>query len=464
MDMTRDWFARQWLGVTSIGLAVICGYAASLAGANGFALLFGGLLMIGVFITGFRRPAITPYFIITFVVFDRDLHLSSSTPVSTLTILLLFLMPGFLSVIIKNKVLPRFAWLGGGILSVGLAVASMIASEPGLAWWGVLKWIPVLVMVGAVATLCATEPALTSRLATAVVIGGGVAGVFGMLQRNGHYWLVGPPYASDVTDSTFGYYTNFANFEAVAGVLGVGIVYGRLRIHRRPSVVVAAATLLCLFMVVTSYSRGAVVLVCTGLFIVLIREFRRPRNFVPALAVTAIIGWLVFELVPADYLTEIFAKFTHSQGGDVVRSQLQAGGFDLLRLNPLGIGFNNFSAYVASGDVYSTLALAHAHNTFIQMGLDAGWLGAAGFLILALGSFWISFRSVHRPVQLALGAALAGYLVQVSQDYFFFEQASLVLFGLLIGGALGDPAQGELVQGNSGPLLPRPYRASNAET
>jgi O-antigen ligase len=116
--------------------------------------------------------------------------------------------------------------------------------------------------------------------------------------------------------------------------------------------------------------------------------------------------------------------------------QLQDAGFELLTRSPVGIGFDNFSALIASGAIRANQALVHAHNTFIQVGLDGGWLGLTGFLILTVGAVWVAFRSKGSTAQVSFGAALAGFLVQVTQDYFFFEPASLIFFGLLIAGAL----------------------------
>lgn len=427
---------REWLLVAGMAAAVLAGWYSAMGGDKASLAVGGGLALLMVVAGTMKRPQVAPYFLVTFTVFDRNIKLSETYSVSTLTIMLVLLAPAFLMVIVQEKVVPRFALAGAGALVVGLALACVVAGEPVLALDGLLRWVPVLIMVMGVASLCATQSGLSKKLGLAIVIGGAVCGVFGILQRSGHYWLVGPPYAPEVVDSTFGYYTNFANFEALAAVVGVGLIAAGVRVRRLP-IIATAATLVCLYMVVTSFSRGALVLLGTGLTVILARELARPGRFISAVAGLGFLAWLTMVLTPAEYLQEIEAKFTTIQGGDAVRSQLQAGGIDLLLHSPMGIGFNNFSELVASGKVYAPLALAHAHNTFVQMGLDAGWLGAGGFLILVLGAAWRAFRSRGGTMTAAYGAALVGFLVQVSQDYFFFEEASLVAFGLLLAGSLG---------------------------
>lgn len=433
------WLGRERVLLAGMAIAVSAGGVGARTGLNGFTAVLGFFGAFCILAIGLKRPQWTPYIMVAFAIFDRDLRLSQDVQITSLMVVLLLLAPGFIKVMLAANVLPRFALIGAGMLILGLMLASMASALPELAWSGMLRWIPALIMIGGVATLCSEVPGLPRRMGIAILGGGTVSGVFGLLQSGGHYWLVGPPYVEGVRDSTFGYYTNFANCEALAAVIGIGLIIGGIQQRRKLPLVVAACTLLCLYMVETSYSRGAVILVGAGLGVILLRLIGRPSRFVLAVLGLALAAWLVTVLAPAEYVNEIIAKFTNSQNGDIVRNQLQAGGFEVLKQSPLGIGFNNFSALVASGDVYSTLALAHSHNTFIQMGLDAGWLGGAGFLVLVIGASLRSFRAKGNTMVVAFGAALGGYLVQVSQDYFFFEEASLVLFCLLIAGAMSRP-------------------------
>lgn len=434
-------FQQDWILLAGFALALAGGFYSAIAGERGFMLAAGALGLVLVFMLGFKYQRFAPYLVVASAVFDREVRLSESFQLTTLTVVLLILAPSFLKVAVESKVVPRFAVVGTWLLVLGFFLAAVAAPRPDLAWPGLLRWLPVLAMVLGVASICATHKTMSRNLGWAILAGGAVSGAFGILQRNGVYAIVGPPYVPDVTDSTFGYYTNFANFQALASVVGLGLILAGIKVKRRLPLLATAATTICLYMVVSSFSRGAVILVGIGLLVVLAREIVRPGRFIAVCAGIATLGWIVMQLTPAKYVDEIVAKFSSAQGGDAVRAQLQVGGLELLARSPLGIGFDNFSALVASGQVYSTLALAHSHNTFVQMGLDSGWLGAGGFVVLVIGAAWVGFRAQGGTMAVAFSAALIGFAVQVSQDYFFFEEASLVMFGLLIAGSLGSLRQ-----------------------
>jgi hypothetical protein len=441
MNKFIEWLERDWILLTGFPLAILGGFYSAYAGERGFMLAAGSVALALVFVLGSKCPGLAPYIVVAAAVFDREIRITETFRITTLTVLLLVLAPGFIKVALQSKVLPRFAAVAPWVLALGFVIASIVAPQPDLAWQGLIRWVPVLIMVVGVASMCATQKNMARNLGWSILGGGAMSGVFGILQRAGHYAIVGPPYVPEVIDSTFGYYTNFANFEALAAVIGLGLILAGIKANRRLPVLASAATTLCLYMVVSSFSRGAIILVAVGLLVILAREIARPGRFIAVCGGIAALGWVVLQVTPAKYVQEIVGKFSLAQGGDVVRSQLQAGGLDLLAHKPLGIGFNNFSSLVSSGEVYSTLALAHSHSTFVQMGLDAGWLGLAAFVVLVGGAALVGFRTQGGTMAIAFSAALIGFLAQVSQDYFFFEEASLAMFGLLIAGSLGAPRQ-----------------------
>ena len=84
----------------------------------------------------------------------------------------------------------------------------------------------------------------------------------------------------------------------------------------------------------------------------------------------------------------------------------------------------------------------------------------AGFLVLVIGAFWHGFRAKGDAIAIGFAAALAGFLVQVSQDYFFFEEASLVAFGLLVAGSMAGLRQQRPVRESQ--ISTNPAIATNA--
>jgi len=132
---------------------------------------------------------------------------------------------------------------------------------------------------------------------------------------------------------------------------------------------------------------------------------------------------------------------TRSPGAsDRTRFGLQKAGEQALAKYPFGIGYNNFAVYLRghTRSVNIRRTFFHAGNTPVQVGLDAGWLGLAGFLILwgwpiglviARGSG--GFSTVRAS---ACAAALGGFMAQGLFDYLFYEIAFLAFFTVLVWG------------------------------
>ncbi|MFW2512321.1 O-antigen ligase family protein [Demequina sp. SO4-13] len=427
--------SRSWLPAAGIPLAAVGGWQVARGGMHGFVLVIGMIAAISAFVVTLKRPQIAPFIVIALAIYDKPFQVAGVTMTTSLAALALF-APIFFRAATARRVLPRYAEIGASGLLIGLLIASATAADGEAALIGTLQWLLVLNMILGVAALCANDSALVRRIALGFVVAGAVASVFAILQRQGIYFIVGAPYSSDVFDSTFAYYSNFANFEALATVIGAGLAVYTFRRSSAVWLLTVACTLLSALGVTLALSRGAALLVAVGLVVLLLKQGLRPARLIGGAIGIAVAGWLIWTVTPQDASQRFIARFSETQGGDSLRSLLQAGGTETLLQTPLGIGFDNFRSLIESGLISAPQALAHAHSTYIQMGLDGGWLGLAGFLILAVGAVLSALRSKDNTVRITFGAALAGLLVQVTQDYFFLEPASLVFFGLLVAGAI----------------------------
>ena len=158
------------------------------------------------------------------------------------------------------------------------------------------------------------------------------------------------------------------------------------------------------------------------------------------LAVLSAVGYAVIPHATILTLEHRFATSTGSLGEDQTRFAVQSAGLRALKSSPFGLGYGNFSYYVKT-DVHNghiQIAFFHAHETFIQLGLDAGWIGLGGFLLLigaALRGVLRHSRGGPSAVRAsAFAAALVGFLAQGLYDYLFYDLAFIILFMVLIWG------------------------------
>jgi hypothetical protein len=405
-------------------------------GASGAIAFVGTLAALGVGILAIRRPQIGIAALIVAASFDRPLRLSDGLQPSISGLLLLVFLPALARVWIRSPAVPVWAKLSAGAIAVGAGLSVITAEIPQAALVGAMTWVGVLNLLLAVPALALAEKRFLPQLAVWISAAGVVVGLFGVAQRLGIYGIVGRPYAIGVFDSTFGYYSNFANFAALSLVVSVGLVAVARDRPRYAAIVGWVGIAVNGFSVVGSLSRGALIAAGVGIIIVLVKLGDRPLRLIGALLIAVSTGALLVSVLPRDSVMEFAERFITAQGGDALRQSLQLGGAALASDHPLGVGFGNFSTFVSQGTIVASQALAHSHNTFIQMTLDTGWLGGVGFLVLVGAAVVSGLTSRQYPIASVFAAALGGALVQLTQDFFFFETASLIFFALIVGGSI----------------------------
>ncbi|KQY23223.1 hypothetical protein ASD16_11730 [Cellulomonas sp. Root485] len=427
-----------------VGATLLVGIAAVIAGPEILELALAGLLVIGALALAIQRPSRAAHIIVVVAVLDRNIPFEfDRLRLTTTVVLALALSPILLWSALRSGRVTALQKAAVAAIGVGLVGAALLAPEPALSAIGTGRWLLALLFLLAVIGFTSSEINFARSFMQTIVFAGAISGAFGLLQRAGVYLVVGAPYNPGVYDSTFGYYSNFAQFEAVVAVVGLGLTLQRAGGSLSRRTVVAAAALLAAVSVLASDSRGAVVSMGVGFVVVIaVTARRRARAFAAAVAVA---GGLALSL-RMGWFDTTFDRFATAQGGDNVRAQLQAAGFELLRSHPFGIGFESFSTFVASGVVTAERALSHAHNTYVQVGLDAGLLGLAGFLVLLAHVAVTLLRCPADDARVPAAAAVFGVAIQFTQDYFFFEFASLTLFVAVLGVAVARrPAQGDQI-------------------
>jgi hypothetical protein len=213
------------------------------------------------------------------------------------------------------------------------------------------------------------------------------------------------------------------------------------------------ALLLMLIGLAVSTSRGGLLALGAGWLLLLIFNVRRGTVFIRGVLLLVIFAASAYVLTPQAVITRYEQRLTTTPGtlssDDKTRFALHEIGEHALSAHPFGIGYGNFplylNAHVRSGTVQT--AFFHAHETPIQIGLDAGWLGLIGFmmlwgyplvLVLTRGG---SGSSVVRAS--AFAAALGGFMAQGLYDYLFYEIAFLAFFAALVWGAVHALSTGD---------------------
>lgn len=394
-----------------------------------------------------QKPRYALYGAMVAAAFDRSIDFRG-LHVGLISAALVMFAPAFAQMW-SPRLTPTAVKVGAAALLAGSLVASMLAIDRQAAIVGTLNWALVLNMVLGGMGIIGRDRRQLQTVAIWVSVLGAVVGLLGLLQSKGIYTIVGPSYLPDRIDSSFGYYSNFANFEALAVVVALGL-FLRAVAERQWVLAWAAGvcTLVSVDSVVAAQSRGAVVSAVIGAVVLLLMRMARPAALIGTSLVLLVLGLGAYSLTPDTTRLELVRRFTVVQGGDLYRRQMQVAGGEILRSEPLGLGFDNFRHLVESGAIVAAKALVHAHDVFIQIGLDNGWLGLFGFVLLMMAACVCGLRvdlsSGVRGLQAVFAAALIGFLVQGLNDYFFFETGSLVMFSVLVLGALAPVTDGRV--------------------
>lgn len=356
---------------------------------------------------------------------------------------------------IRTRAVPWWAALGSFALVIGSLLTVIGARNQGSAFWGGMRWLGVLILFAAALSVLRDRPDANRRLMDIIACSAVVVVGFAFLQRAGIYTIVGPPYDAGLIDSTFGYYTVYGGFVGMAAVLTTGEALHSFT-HQEPrrGLAYGVAIVIILLGVSISLSRGAILCVGTGWAVLLVLSLRRASVLARGIALILILVAAGYVATPAHTRTTFLSRFSAPLGAqteDQQRFALQQTGRTALAHNPLGLGYGNFSYYLAGHPALGTgtAIFFHSHQLPTQVGLDAGWLGLAGFLILFAGAFFSAIRAAGTGGirNTAFAAALCGLMAQGLFDYLFYEISMLALWVALVFGAthgtrlLGGPSR-----------------------
>jgi hypothetical protein len=345
---------------------------------------------------------------------------------------------------IQLRAIPGWAWIGVLALVGGSFISAIAAHSAGDALEGALNWLTASVMLLAAFGLLRDDRE-AARKAVEVFVGCSLIVVlFGVLQKRGVTAIVDAPWDGTHPNSFFGYYTVYAGYIALSATLATGEVLIALENRRRVRALLFGGALVMLLLgLAETDSRGGIVALGAGWLVLLILNVNRASLLGRALVLLALIGAIGYVIVPHSTIVTLEQRFKASNGSlgeDQTRFAIQSAGEHALAHHPFGLGYANFPFYVRSsvhnGKV--NLPFFHAQETFVQMGLDTGWIGLGGFLTLLAAPLALIFKKRRRTSSAvratAFAAAIGGFCAQGLYDYFFWQLQFVIFFMFMIWG------------------------------
>lgn len=238
--------------------------------------------------------------------------------------------------------------------------------------------------------------------------------------------------------------------QVMCTIIPIAIVYSFTR-KTKIKYVYFGITILLLFTILLTGSRGGLL----GLFIVLpfiLKSLIRDTKSLMKILAVAILGVTIGVSLAPDYTIERFNSMFNLEDdynvtGEKGRLAIWGRGVDTMLSKPYGVGINAFSS--AEGQAGGRHKAAH--NAFIQVGVELGFVGLLVFIMLLKRSFGIlnilikkykkseekDISDTH-AIALALRASMLGYLITGMFLSCAYTPLLFCLFGLIAAMSLNE--------------------------
>ncbi len=357
---------------------------------------------------------------------------------------LLWTLPVAMMWRIRIRHVPPWVSIGGSVLVAGSFIAILGAHDKDVALEGAMYWFGAILALLVALTVFREQRDASRRMVDIFTGQAVIMVIFGFLQQAGLHALVGSEFNPGQPNSFFSYYTIYAGYLAMTATLATGEILIAIDERRYARAwIFGAALVFMLAGIAALTSRGGLLALGAGWLMLLVLNIQR-GSIVARIAIVVVLvaagGYLA---TPHSTVVTLEHRFAASNGGlgeDKTRFALQKAGETALGEYPFGLGYGNFRFYLSANVRNSKIQqpFFHAQETFIQVGLDAGWIGLVGFLILLLSPILAAFRrgkgsaTVVRAT--AFAAALGGFIAQGLYDYVLWDVPFFVFFVTMIWG------------------------------
>jgi O-antigen ligase len=345
---------------------------------------------------------------------------------------------------IRARSIPAWASAGGFALVAGSVLAALGAHDRAVAAEGAIDWLAAIMVLFVALSVLRERRDAARRAVDILTASAVIVVIFGFLQKAGVHALVGAPFNAGRPNSFFSYYTVYAGYVAMIATLATAEILIALDERRYLRAWLFGAALVFMLAGLTgSTSRGGLLALAGGWLMLLALNIQRGSVLARIAVVVVVFAAAGYAVTPRSTLVTLEHRFAASNGAlgeDKTRFALQRAGKTALAKYPFGLGYGNFRFYLSQNVRSSNIRqpFFHAQETFVQVGLDAGWIGLLGFVTLLFWPILAVFRrgkggtSVVRAT--AFAAALGGFIAQGLYDYVLWDLPFVIFFVTMLWG------------------------------
>ena len=186
------------------------------------------------------------------------------------------------------------------------------------------------------------------------------------------------------------------NIVGLTAALAIGYTLSLLKEIKKTFYFIAGilTIAICFLVIIITSSKGAMVAVVVGLVSFVIIELinkKRIRSLSKFIAVSAIIFIIMFSV--ADYFSDVLlsAKYRWLTASNITeltsnRYDIFIHGLSFIPSNPFGVGYGNSQFLLGPKSPIRSSWKLDAHNVFLKIILEAGWIGFFLLLIILKGT------------------------------------------------------------------------------